>query len=326
MLNFNQSTVANMKVEFNQALVPKIRISEKALASMYVYVDECPKEIGWLCTAVYNDELNSYDILEAFLFKQQVSAVTTEITSEGLTEFAEELLQRPDGIEIWNNLKAWGHSHVNMGTSPSGQDDIQMEEFSENGSDWFLRIIANKKGDMRVDLYNFKIGITYLNMAWEPIKSDFQTDIERQIHELQEQIANQKAGSIDDVKLLISAQIKEKVSNIPYAHVVKPGGVYNSNHGTYWSKDKALTTMNDYDDYFDQWGTSGDGRYAGIKTLEDVLDYITIEDAIDLEGITNTVVFEEELGELGYSNYFTYAEMLVMMGHIPAIISKYKGA
>ena len=66
-------------------------------------------EVGWLGTVYYNSEHNYYFVSDVFLFDQEVHGTTTEITPEGLADFATELLQREDGMEIWNNMKLWGH-------------------------------------------------------------------------------------------------------------------------------------------------------------------------------------------------------------------------
>ena len=87
-------------------------------------------------------------------------------------------------MDIWNELRGWGHSHVNMGITPSGQDDNQMETFSEGGHPCFLRIIANKKGEFRIDLYDFQQGILYSNLPWWEETTDFERAIENQITEL----------------------------------------------------------------------------------------------------------------------------------------------
>ena len=117
------------KIELISCL-PRILISRSAYNKMWHLVDIADKEVSWLgtCRRIEQDFL----IEEVFLFKQEVAATTCEISADGLAEVANELLtSRPDGIEICNRLCFWGHSHVNMGTSPSGQDESQMENFSE---------------------------------------------------------------------------------------------------------------------------------------------------------------------------------------------------
>jgi hypothetical protein len=166
-MNFIQRPKAKTSMTYDTKIIPAILISQEALNKMFIYVDECKDEIGWLGTASFDEESNIYTIHNVYLFKQQVHATTTEITPQGLEEFATELLQQEDGMEIWNNIRMWGHSHVNMGISPSGQDDKQMREFGQIGQDWFIRLIANKKGEMKVDLYHYKNGMYFTDVAWE---------------------------------------------------------------------------------------------------------------------------------------------------------------
>ena len=63
-----------------------------------------------------------------------------------------------------------GHSHVNMGVGPSGQDDSMILEFKTR--DFFIRGIFNKKGDIKMDIYDFKNNIKYLD-----VNPEFESDI-----------------------------------------------------------------------------------------------------------------------------------------------------
>lgn len=193
--------------------MPFVIISKEALIKMQLYVEGCFDEIGWLGTVTQNDE-NVFFIHDVYLFEQKVHSTTTEITPEGLSSFAEELLQQPDGVDIWNNIKLWGHSHVNMSTNPSAQDDNQMETFSEGGHPWFLRIIANKKGEFHIDLYDFQQGIIYSNLPWWEETTDLERAIEKQITELKKQLANINSSMIETLKPSITDEIKKKISRI----------------------------------------------------------------------------------------------------------------
>jgi len=206
---FKQDT-SKPSVKVLERFMPLVIISKEALIKMQLYVEGCSNEIGWLGTAIKNND-NIFFIDDVFLFEQDVHSTTTEITPEGLTAFAEELLQQPNGIEIWNNIKLWGHSHVNMCTHPSVQDDKQMETFSEGGHPWFLRIIANKKGDITIDLYDYEHGIIYSNLPWWEEVSDAEREIEKQITELKKQLANINLSIIETLKPSIADEIKQKV-------------------------------------------------------------------------------------------------------------------
>lgn len=145
---------------------PKVYITTNAYAKMTHIVDMVDKEVGWLGTAEWVKQSDMLVIDDIFLFHQEVNSSTCEITPEGLAEFAEELLQEDNGIDIWNNIKVWGHSHVNMGVSPSNQDDSQMKVFADH-NDWFLRIIANKSGELKVDLFDYQANISYIDLKWD---------------------------------------------------------------------------------------------------------------------------------------------------------------
>ena len=144
---------------------PKVYITTNAYAKMTHIVDMVDKEVGWLGTAEWVKPSDMLVIDDIFLFHQEVNSSTCEITPEGLAEFAEELLQEDNGIEIWNSIKVWGHSHVRMGVNPSSQDDSQMKVFADH-NDWFLRIIANKSGELKVDLFDYQANISYIDLKW----------------------------------------------------------------------------------------------------------------------------------------------------------------
>lgn len=160
---FKPSGVFNA-VSLKTVQPPTVFVTPLALFKMQTYVDKCDMEIGWL-GIVEKCENNTYVIMDTLLFKQEVHATTTEINEQNLMEVAEEILSRPNGVELYNKIKMWGHSHVNMGVTPSGQDDLQIESFGAN-NDYFIRIIANKKREMKVDLYDWVNGMKYLALDW----------------------------------------------------------------------------------------------------------------------------------------------------------------
>lgn len=143
---------------------PRIIISVEAHKKMWQYVDQCDVEIGWL--GVVEREGLRFTIKDIFLPQQNVSLVTTEMTEQGLLDLAQEILQRSDGMEIWPKMLFWGHSHVDMKTSPSSVDDKQMETFEKNDVPYFIRGIFNKHGDASFDLFLYESGIVIHDVPW----------------------------------------------------------------------------------------------------------------------------------------------------------------
>ena len=162
--------------------VPMVQITPAALNRMFHYVDHLKTEVGWLGTAqrIGDDIL----IEEVFLVSQHVTSVTTEITASGLLEF----YRRFNGTrpEVLDHLRFWGHSHVNMGTSPSQADEDQMQVFGQMGSPWFLRGILNKKERMEFGLFDYEEGVIYRDIPWrlcDPILDPLRGEVAQEVTE-----------------------------------------------------------------------------------------------------------------------------------------------
>ena len=164
-----------------------VYILPDARAKMEMYCELCEKEIGWL-GFVKKFPGTGYLITDVVLLKQEVHATTTEIDPAALLDFwaATPTEQQAD-------IKLWGHSHVNMSPSPSGQDDSQMDYFKD-GNDWFIRLITNKKGDMNITIYDYANG--------------------KEIHDDALHTQNPKRAELREA---IQAEIKEKVKEKTYA-------------------------------------------------------------------------------------------------------------
>lgn len=157
----------------------ELYILPEARNKMELYCDLSEGEIGWLAYVEQFDK-QGFLITDCALLKQEVHATTTEITAEGLLEF-------------WNNtpveqqakIKLWGHSHVNMSVSPSGQDDSQMEYFRD-GNPWFIRLITNKKREYHIDIYDYANGLKiHMDQAdlktYNPAENELRKQIEDEI-------------------------------------------------------------------------------------------------------------------------------------------------
>jgi hypothetical protein len=154
--------------------VPTVRIYQRALRKMWNWVQCCDIEVGWLGCADMCDDGNLL-ITDVFLPDQDCHSTTTELTPEGIADLGMKLMGEDDAANIpvdspdyrANKLLFWGHSHINMGVSPSGQDDDQMRQFTER--DWFIRGIFNKKGDAEFFIYYFKTGFIIKDASWEAV-------------------------------------------------------------------------------------------------------------------------------------------------------------
>lgn len=169
---------------------PRILATPLAYHKMRYYIDHSDMEIGWLG---YVEKLTNsiYLIEDVFLLKQKVHSTTTEIDPDALASLANDLIHKGDeGIALYNKIRMWGHSHVNMGTFASGQDDKQMEEFAT--SDFYIRLIGNKKNEWNVCLYDYAN-----NILWSKLQLEIQYNVD-----------------IDDA--MLQKEIEDNVSKIEY--------------------------------------------------------------------------------------------------------------
>src|SRR5690606_38028013 len=104
--------------------------------------------------------------------------------------------------------------HVNMGVTPSGQDDLQMKTFKDGGHDWFIRLIANKKGEMKLDIYDYNAGVAYIDVPWMELLSEEERAIQNRIDLLYAELDLLQAERDKAYGDAIQAEMKEKVHKI----------------------------------------------------------------------------------------------------------------
>ena len=197
---------------------PDVFITYEALIKMKSYVMQHDKEIGWLGYVNYEPEKNSYTIYDVVLMKQNVSSVTTELSESGLQEYAEKLISEGK-IDELNKVRCWGHSHVNMSTSPSAQDNATFEEYYKT-CDFFIRIIANKKEDLKLDIAIKSERLIYRDVEWKILWPEVLknyavkiSDLRDQLERLEKENDEFEQNSLDAIKDAVKEEIKNKVSN-----------------------------------------------------------------------------------------------------------------
>lgn len=165
---------------------PTIYFTREAWVKQCHLVGKCTKEVGWFALVDFDEKDGSFTIFELVVPKQEVTAAETDIGKEDLADAAMELIEQGKDT---SKMYAWFHSHVNMGVSPSGQDEFQVEDFLEDLADQpevpaFIRGIQNKKGDLKLDVYFIQHGIAYQNVEFFVLHDDdpqWRVDIDNEI-------------------------------------------------------------------------------------------------------------------------------------------------
>ncbi len=157
--------------------LPRVSMTQSVHDDMWAIVHSAgSNEVGWL--GLVEREGSLFRIVEVFVPDQTVSPVSTHITTQGQSDVVMELLARQDGAQLCSHLRFWGHSHVRMSTSPSGQDDFQLAQFM-GACDWFVRGIANQQGRFEFTVFLREQGVVCEDVPWQIERSVDQACLER---------------------------------------------------------------------------------------------------------------------------------------------------
>jgi hypothetical protein len=165
---------------------PDIRFTVESL----ITIEQAVQQNGLEITLYgFVDELNgSYVIRDVFIPKQEVSGASVDVSSSTRLDILQWMLDTRPGDRC--KMRFWCHSHVHMDVSPSGVDkDDCMKSIKEQGGGYFIRAIANKKGEMSVALYDSSKNIYIEDCDWsmdigglesqiaEKVKSDIEKNV-----------------------------------------------------------------------------------------------------------------------------------------------------
>ena len=139
----------------------------EAWLKMLMLVKNCDKEIAWQASVEkrkYKNKENSddfyYYIKQVFVYPQKVTGTFVDVNE---VKYAEWSLQLED--DVYNNLRFQGHSHVNMGVSPSGTDLNTYQNFLDQltKDDYYIFMIMNKRQEFNIMVYDYAQDILFEN-------------------------------------------------------------------------------------------------------------------------------------------------------------------
>lgn len=141
---------------------PKIFITPDAYGDMLAIAENSGSdEIGWLGTV---SELGGrqYLIDGTFMPGQQVHGSTCVLSEDGIGELFTELATT--NFDACSRMFFWGHVHPGNSTSPSDQDEKQMDLFKHN--DWFIRGIFGRSGRAEFTFFDYQNGVRWNDVPW----------------------------------------------------------------------------------------------------------------------------------------------------------------
>lgn len=146
---------------------PQIYITLEAYTKMRLLVNKLDTEVGWYGLVEKHSTEKKYVIKDILVYPQQVSGATCTQDEDEMFNFEMSLTD-----EQVNQKRFQGHSHVNMGVSPSGVDETFYEELLTQVTDYFIVMITNKKEENHIRFYDVEDNIMYKDLTLNIITNE----------------------------------------------------------------------------------------------------------------------------------------------------------
>lgn len=133
--------------------------TELAYLKMLTLVREFDKEVAWHGIAKRHDtEEDVYVISDILVYPQEVTGATVNTDQE---KYQMWLMNHDD--DVFNNIRMQGHSHVNMGTTPSTVDTSLYERLLDQLDDtmFYIFLIWNKRNEKTIKIYDLAKNILF---------------------------------------------------------------------------------------------------------------------------------------------------------------------
>ena len=139
---------------------PTVYITADAYIKLRKLVEDTTTEIGWYgIVSTFPGLEATYCIEDIIVYPQTVSGATCTQDDDKMFEFEMSLT-----TEQVNHKRFHGHSHVNMGVTPSGVDEQFYTDLLTQVEDYFIIMVTNKKGDTYIRFYDVEHNIVYSNV------------------------------------------------------------------------------------------------------------------------------------------------------------------
>lgn len=139
-----------------------IEFTPKAWIKMRSLVDSFSSEVQWHGTVMRKNK-NTFVVKDILIFPHEVTGTTVVSNQEGYEEWLNNL-----DDETFNACRFHGHSHVNMGVTPSGVDMNYRHNVLDNfglpndTTDLFyIFLITNKRSEISAEIYDLQNNALY---------------------------------------------------------------------------------------------------------------------------------------------------------------------
>lgn len=150
-------TVPSTSVALKDDEKVQIHFTERAYYKMKELVSQSYNEIAWDGSVERDpDNPRIFTVTDIFVYPQIVSSATVDTDDE---KYAAWLMSLDD--DVYNKRRFNGHSHVNMGCTPSSTDHQYREQSMRNVKDFFIYGIFNKRNEHTLAVYDIENNVMY---------------------------------------------------------------------------------------------------------------------------------------------------------------------
>ncbi len=154
----NNITLSDGKISFSKTFSDdrkaKVLYTPAAWIKQSYVVKEFDSEVAWhgVAKRVGEPDDDVYLIEDIMVYPQEVTGATVNTDQK---EYQSWLMALDD--DVFNNLRMQGHSHVNMGVTPSSVDTSLYDRMIETLDDdmFYIFMIWNKRGEKTIKIYDF---------------------------------------------------------------------------------------------------------------------------------------------------------------------------
>lgn len=156
---------ADGKINFTKTIGTVARkatvfFSEIAWLKMWTLISEFDKEVAWHGVAMRGEDFtkDEYFIKDILVYPQEVTGATVNTDQ---VKYQTWLMNHDD--EVFNNIRMQGHSHVNMGVTPSTVDTTHQEQILDQleGDMFYIFMIWNKRKDKTIKIYDLAKNVLF---------------------------------------------------------------------------------------------------------------------------------------------------------------------
>lgn len=201
----------------------RIEFSELAMKKQNRLVDEFSTEVAWhgFVERDPNDPLH-FVITDIVVFPQKVTGVTVQTDTDKYNTWIDAF-----DDETFYKIRYHGHSHVNMGTTPSGVDNQYQEDILSQltGDDFYIFLIWNKRGECTPRVFDLATNTMYDDKDVEIIKPALNDDLSAFIQDAKSKVASASYNYANTYPSVYAAsattpkEAKEKSKNKKGSHI-----------------------------------------------------------------------------------------------------------